>query len=148
MGLRHNLDTSIFQTLTTTQTNPAAGADFVFTVNADQRIHVVSIDFQLITDATAANRNVRVKFSDGTNDFSFCGHTTNITASLTRQLHFSTAYSASEQESASGDYHIQLPPDLYLNPGDTLESDVFNIQATDAITAIVIRLHRWVSAAL
>lgn len=137
------LDKSIFLSTTVQQANPAAGANFTWTVPSGVRVLPVSVVFQITTDANAANRTVNLDYNNGVVVFAVATTQVNITAGLTRQMRFSVGLGNCFQESASGNLHGPLNPQLFLYPTQTLSSNVRSIQAGDQLSSIYITYLYW-----
>jgi len=139
MSIKHNLDTSVFETETTTIANPAAATDFTFTVPANTRMLIVSISFTLTTDANVANRTIRLIFSSPTVAILSVSSQTAQAASESGQMSFYIGAGESFSSFYSLDKHIPLPDHYWLNPGSSVSSNIRSFQAGDTITNI--RIH-------
>lgn len=142
--MAHNLHTAVFDQIITTATTPAAGADFTFTAPGQVRILPVSIKFQFVADANAANRNMRLVYNDGSRDYYFTSTRFNVTANETRIIQFSSGMFTPFIDEAAEDQYGPLSPNVYLEANDTIKSIVENIQVGDAISVIAVTYLRWI----
>lgn len=126
------LDASPYQVIQIT--NPAAGAEFSYTVPANTRLQILSFRGLFTTDGNAANRNVRATFDDGTNIFaSFPMGNGNLTASKTDTI--SLFPDAVSFFSDGGITTIPLP-NVILLPGYRFKSSTTAIQVGDQWSAL------------
>lgn len=110
-----------------TGTDPAANTEISETVPAGETWLLHSILLTLVTDANAANRTVRLSFTDGT-EFEFYVDATAQTATqtVTRQ------YKPINNETVAGLTRVfDLNSNLILAPGTVISTTVTNLQATD-----------------
>jgi hypothetical protein len=127
---------------TLTVADPAAGADFAATVPTGARWRPLAVHWQIVSSATAANRETALRLTDGTNEIAIvpCGVTQ--TASTTRRYSF---FHTAPRGAGSVQLHVIAPmPRLDLVAGNTIESVTAAIDATDQISAIVIHLEEWI----
>jgi len=115
-------------------TQPAAGADFTYTLPASGVYLFKSLAFQLVSSATAANRVARVSFTHG--GLMFCELTAALahTASLT--VRYSFFPGATLLTVVSTVLTGPAPTDFFLPGGTVIASVVGSLQATDQISAI------------
>jgi len=142
----NNTDTNVFDIKTFSQANPAAASDFIFAVPARRRLQILSISFILANDANAANRNVGLIFDDSALVFDRCGLTPNFTANETITFQFYKGAGTEIIEAGGGRIWAPLNGELYLVTGDSIRSQVTNMQVGDQISDIVIRAKVWIEA--
>lgn len=124
--------------------SPAAGANFSVAVPGEFEQALLSITFQLVTDATAANRFVELVYTDGNNKtFYRSGLPGAVTASTTATFCFAV-HPQSGAANTGNQVYAPLAP-LVLVPPNTIGITVTNIQATDQLSAIVMRVARFQS---
>jgi hypothetical protein len=119
-----------------TAANPAAGAQFNSIGITGFTAHVLSIQFQLVTSAVAANRKVRVVCTFGTTQFDCISGPYAQTASLTWTWRFhingGNAHLVTNAPPALG--HIQ--PFLKWKRGDTISVLVDNLDGGDQLSGL------------
>jgi len=121
--------------------SPAAGANYSLAFEATQQIIMESIQFRLVTNATAADRRVTLTYAvAGTNQFTKVVNVTQA-ASLTYNYHF--ALGLGEDTLIGTDVIGTLPNKRWL-PTFTFGIAVTNIQATDQISLIRQHWRHWI----
>ncbi|GIV04115.1 MAG: hypothetical protein KatS3mg015_2945 [Fimbriimonadales bacterium] len=122
-------------------TNPSAGSEATVTIPAGSVRRIVSVQFTLVTSATAANRRVVVIVDDGTNELFRVASPTDQTASITGRYSFVPGLggSPSYQAVAASNNVCILPgpPGLALLPGYRIRTTTNNLQAGDDYAAPV-----------
>lgn len=114
-----------------TGTDPAANTEVSETVPANARWQLLSVRVQLVTDATAANREVALQFDDGTTPYFNSSAAANQAASLTRQYTAASAITRGADATGTG-IQIALPAsELWLPAGHRIRTSTTNRQATD-----------------
>jgi hypothetical protein len=115
--------------------NPAAGADWIYTVPSGYFRRLISGTAILTTSSNAANRLLGFEITDGTNNLAQGWNGTALTASLTIQVGYfvGTGGGVSIAGSVSSVGGI---PNVWLPPGYTLESDTVALNVTDQYSAI------------
>jgi len=110
--------------------NPAPGADYIYTNNTNGYVQVISAFGQMTTDATVANRFLAYKILDSSgNRLAQAGDTTAQVASTV--LNFSAYIGANQINTASGGPTvIPLPATLYIPPGGS-----FHLSGQDGASA-------------
>lgn len=125
---------------------PAAGAGFTYTVSGAERELLLAVTFQLVSDANAATRTVRVLFRDS-NGVTFAAvaapHTQTATHTVVYSLALGmTAYGDDDTANIGGSL-----PYLPLDVGDTVVVSIANVQAGDQVSsARVFKLQEHVRA--
>lgn len=145
MSIRHSFDTSIFEITRYTQADPGAGVNFTFTVPANVRISPITIQFDLNTDANAANRQGVIAFNVGGNlDIVISGDPVQ-TASQGRRHLWSQGVGNAYESIGTQQYYAHLPLGLWLSGGQTISSVIDNMQVGDTISLIRIIAKRQVA---
>lgn len=145
MNLLNPLDTSVFDVITLSPADPAAGANFTLSVNANARWQILSLQFTIAYNATGANRRVEVHGFDGTDIIQKQAPLNFGTASITVEYDCNIGTGSAYQEASVLSESFPLAGDLYLNIGDSIRITVFNIQATDQISDIRVRVKQWIT---
>lgn len=120
---------------------PAAGADFVFTVPANTRMRIISLDATLTTSAAVANRNPALIVDDGANVVGEINAGVNQAASLAQEytwgdtLPFSALF--------GGNLTAPLPSNLILPGGWRVRSETTAIDVADQWTNANIHVIEW-----
>lgn len=129
--------------ITQQASNPAAGADWVYTVPANHRQRVQSLHGVFTASATVANRNVQFSVDDGVNPLWFSSVPTTITAGQVIDV------VATGTNSPTGVFTTVLeaviPPGLVLSAGSRVKTATGNIQAGDQWANINLLVEDWLS---
>lgn len=112
-----------------TGTDPAAGAEISETVPTSTRWRVRALSCQLVTDATAANREVSLVIDDGATTIFTSPAGFTHTASLTRR--YSAAPIGAQTAPTQGTDRQIVIPDLELPAGARIRTVTTNLQAGD-----------------
>lgn len=121
--------------------NPAAGTDWLFTVPANARMRIVSLQAQLATSAAVANRNVQIFVNDGVNPYWTHGVAATIPASTTDQITATTTNAPPEVVTTTQE--MVLPPGLILPGGHKIGTSTVNIQVGDQWSIIWFLVEEW-----
>lgn len=126
---------------------PAAGAHFVFTVSGEFWIVLLALFVRLSTDATAANRTLRLEYrDDADNVYDVMGNPVTYPAStVSEDFAFSIFQPRGEWEVASANL-VPLHP-LPLSPTHDFRIFLNNIQAGDTLTLVRFVVQEFYSAA-
>lgn len=119
------------------------GANFAYNIVVNELIKILAIFITFTTSATAATRELIIKcMYAGVYPISFARPAATQIASLTRNYSFTDYLSvpAAYADNIAG--HL---PNVFLNYGDKIVSDVQNIQATDTFDNISILAEKWLS---
>ncbi len=123
--------------------NPAAGADWTFTVPTTTRMRIVSLAATLTTAVAVANREPQIIIDDGVNTYWEAEVAVNIPASTVNVI---TATALSIPNGiVTTTQNIPIPPALILPNGHRLRTNTVGIQAADQWSAIWILLEEWIS---
>lgn len=122
-------------------TNPAAGADWTFTVPNQSRMRVTSFNANFTASAAVANRQVTVSVDDGANIYWQHDVAVNITAGQAGSI-FGTGTNATTGANPLL-LSVVLPPNLNLPAGHRIRSNTVNIQAGDQWSAIWFGVEEW-----
>ncbi len=130
--------------LSTAVANPAAGADWSFTVPAQSRAKVRSVKAQLATSATAGARLARLQITDGTNVVFTVVPTITQTVSLTWTYDWALGMGG-ELNASANNFVGEALPDMLLEPGWVIGTSTAAISATDQWSLIRLETERWIS---
>lgn len=114
-------------------TNPAANTEISETVPTAARWRPLALSFELVTDATAANREVAIVIDDGTTTLFTSPSGFTQTASFTRR--YSAAAAGAQTAPAQGTDRQILLPALVLPAGSRIRTVTTNLQAGDDYSA-------------
>ena len=115
--------------------NPAAGADWSYTVPAGYSLQWESLRLTLTTDATVANRMVRIKITRGSTIIGSFMASAVTAANIILTITFEKGIPVNTVSTTSTlGVMPTLPP---LLPGDVIATFILNLQPGDAITIIV-----------
>jgi hypothetical protein len=127
-----------------TGTNPAAGAECLITIPADELWQVKAFTVTLVTDATVANRTVDLVFNDLGNNIAANISNATQTAGITREYVFTdSGINASRQVGTS--IFNAYPQDVWLGPGGTIRTSCGNLQAGDNFGTPVVSYRQFIS---
>lgn len=146
MPARNPVDSAVFDLVTAIIANPAAGDNLTYAVPANARIEIIYLGFILATDANAANRYPTILGATPTLNQTMAAAATAQVASKTYGWSFVAGLPAEVDLSAANIVVVPMSTRLILEPGDSLESYLVNIQAGDAITSIITRYKQWAIA--
>lgn len=123
------------------QANPAAGADWTFTVPTNTRLRIISMEAQLAVANSGAARPVELIVDDGANIIARMA--TNVAAPIngTSSINFSAAGTPSA--SIASDLYAQMPSTLTLAAGQRIRSNTTNIVAGDSWSNIWFLVEEW-----
>jgi len=136
-------DQNIFRILTHEFTPPGAGVNFNYPVFASSRIQLIAFSFTLATSATVANRYVSL--------YCFNGALATMHSDLSEPQPASTTYTyhaaiglptklvAAIQLSIFG-----IPDLMFAENNYSISSEIYNIQAADTFTSVVLTFKQWV----
>ncbi len=121
-------------------TDPAVDIEIAVTLAAGFHYKVLSVAIPLVTDANAANRDVLIVFTRGSDVLFSMSTNVAITASLTVALNYAVGVPLASDVGLN--QTIPLPEDLWLTGADTITTITTNRQATDNFGAPVITVDR------
>jgi len=120
--------------------NPAAGANFTYTIPTAENWLINSVCFQLLTNATVATRRPQFTAGLGATFSLFTTETTGQTASQTLQW----AFMLGHLETATTDARVgKNLPYVLLTAGLTLYIQITAMQAGDQLSNIIIMYEKW-----
>lgn len=127
-----------------TGTDPAAGAEISETVPADARWRLMGVGLTLVTDATAANREVRLVIDDGTTIIAEIPAGVTQVASETRRYSFGAGF---PRGAGAQSLNVIAPlPPVVLGAGYRVRTLTTNLQAGDNYGAPQLLVEEWTSA--
>lgn len=124
-----------------TVNNPAAGADFSQAVPTNALWRLLSIRFQLTTDANAPTRTIQIQIDDGTDIAYRVSSETTQGASDTEIYQWMSAGGVSY---ARNDNFQSLPEDLLLTDAHVIASNINTIQVADQLSLIELHVEEWI----
>jgi hypothetical protein len=121
--------------------NPAAGADFTYTVPSGVRWRFISLECTFTTSSFSASRYPALRVSDGTNLL----FTSTVAIGLTQSYGWTLCLTAGlvRLASTTGDQALGAPANLYLLPGFKVYSATGSIAAADQYSAIHMLVEEW-----
>lgn len=119
--------------------NPAAGANFTYTVPSNSQHLIQSVRCRLVTAVTAATRRMHIEFETSTGKIYTRSCATTQIASLTYDYNF--AFDGAPEVLNGTNVNVPIP-EVDLAADGTIKSVVASIQATDQLSAIVVRYQR------
>lgn len=122
--------------------NPAAGADWTFTIPANTRMRIQSIGMTFVTSAAAGNRCPRIMLSDGGNPYWRGVPQAVQAASLTIGIYSAPAVCTSVV--SANTLNIALPNNLVMLAGQSIQSATSGLDVGDQYSQIVIEVEEWV----
>jgi hypothetical protein len=122
--------------------NPAAGAEFLETVPTNARWRLLGVKVDLVTDATAANRELVLTLDDGANVLAEIPAGVNHTASQNRTYSFFIG--AQRGAGATALVVNNALPDAMLMGGYRIQSETRNLQAGDDYGAPRLWVEEWI----
>jgi len=141
-GVWHRGRTQLFNIPET----PGLGKQFEFTLPQAQegvfwRPKVIL--FNLLTDATVANRTVRINYKMGRDQiYAIVGSPTNVPATTFCSAGF---YEGTPFHLLAGVSFVEaLPLDVRMKPGDVINSNIVALQAGDQVSSVMFMLEEWV----
>ena len=141
--MRNDINNQFFDLITIRPADPAVAANFSYNLPDGQRLKIIGVQFNLATDANAANRFVRITGADPTGSFIVCSTNKEQTASTTRLYNFSVGAMPAADVASLPFIQGALCDDLFLRDDETLDSDIISLQAGDQISNIVIRARKY-----
>ena len=123
-----------------TGTNPNAGVEISETVPDRRRWILHSINFQLVTSATVANRTIRFIITDGTNIIFHMIASTTQTASLTHIYYYSNL---GTDEIISTGYRTYALPPIPLMAGYIIKTITPGLENDDNFSAPQLLVEEW-----
>ena len=142
----NTLDDNLYQLVTLKPANPSAGAQLIITVPDTLRYSVLSVHYTLTTDSTAATRVNKIVGHDGTDRFSVTLHNATLSASLALNFLYTRGVFTVAGPGGTSDSQFGLIHELILNPGESLRTEIENIQVTDQISDAIVRVKQWIAA--
>jgi hypothetical protein len=126
------------------QTNPAAGANVIYILDANIRVQITGVRLTLTTDANVANRRVMIYGYIGGAIHYLTGAPVVQVASTARTYNFLTGIQGLDAGADASQIFCPLPNDFFLIGGNSVRSLINNIQATDQISGTIISFKQWI----
>lgn len=125
--------------------NPAAGAEFDYTVYPGYSQLIIAVEYTLVTCAAAGIRAPGLILDiQGVPGHGY--HLTyhgNVNPTTTRILNWHVGIDRNVSGIVNNRDQIALPFPIYMRPNDHIRSVVFNLQGADQISDIFIYIHRF-----
>jgi hypothetical protein len=125
--------------------DPAAGADFTFTVPTSTRVQILAMHALFTTAVAVANRNIEMLFSGGLGTVWRVSAPVTVAASTAAHINLGQSFVASGGV-VPADIVLPLPGAFLMHGGDTIQSVTTNIQAADQWSAIIFTVEQWLDA--
>lgn len=122
--------------------NPAAGANFNFTLPARVRWRPFAVNFTLVAGGAAANREVMLSIDDGVGTVALIPSGVTHIAGETRIYSF--FHAAPRGAGATSPNVIAPLPQLIVLPTWDINSSVLNLQAADQLSNISVTSEEWI----
>lgn len=122
--------------------NPAAGANFTYTLPTPYHYKLDAVRFKIVTDANAANRQVMLHMYTVGAPSIYYSSTILVAENLTRYYSLWAGLNTIDRGTFSQNV-CSLPPQMYLRENCIIASDIKNIQVGDLITEIQLHFRRW-----
>jgi hypothetical protein len=140
--IRNPFDIAVFNHHFSVRSSPGAGNDIVITAPVNARSELIAISFSLVTDANVSDRFVHLTITHGPYTIILGAHGLAHTASQTRA--YVIGQHGAQISVASTDVHlIPITSAPILLEGDTIQTAVVGIQATDVISDAAYILKVW-----
>ena len=127
--------------------NPAAGAEVLITVPANELWRIRSVRFTLVAAAAAASRIVHLIFTNNTGVLAEC---ISATAQIISETKTYTAFPTNAGGSVSDDNDliIPIPSDIWLSPGGTITTLTTALNGSDdyGVPVATIEKYIWTTA--
>lgn len=131
--------------ITITPADPAAGANLSFLVPINAFIIPLSIDFLFTTSAVVATRIVSVSGYDGSDRFQVTKSQNSQAASAAWSYHFSVNIGGAIGLAGTSEQNGVISYPMLLRQGDSLITNIVNIDAGDQISNVVIRYLQFIA---
>jgi len=146
MSAHNPINAQTYDLCTLVLPDPAVGDDLSWAVPDNARIQVTYLGFKFQTDANVADRRLTVSANTGGLHQLHAGTTVLQTASLDWGWSFVAGLPQQLDLSALLRVYCPMSTMFLLEPGETLQTLISNIQATDHIYSIITRYKQWIIA--
>jgi hypothetical protein len=124
--------------------NPAAGADWTYTVPAGLRQRFIGAVAQLTASAAVANRTVILVLDDGTN--TLASATSPVPQTASQAIVYEAGNWPYSQSVAGVSTYLTFPPGIVLMGGSRVRVSTVNLQAADQWSVIRVYVESWVDS--
>lgn len=124
--------------------NPAAGAEFTYTVPAGLRLKVLGLAFLFTSDANVANRQIQILVTDPIGGLSISACTQAVQAAGQLYNYYFAPGNRDMAAAVSDIITVPLSETMILKPGDVLDSFTVNGQAGDTFTDIYLLVEAFI----
>ncbi len=142
----HPYGPNTFHILDQAIANPGTGNQFSIPAPTNGRSRCVGITFSMLCDFTAVARGVILKLVHGGDENQFCAATVAITALTQRKYYVVPGQLTDVNISGFQRGIINMPREWWLDPGDSVDSEIFQFQGGDRLTSIKVRWHLYPSS--
>jgi hypothetical protein len=123
------------------QANPAAGADWTFTLLANQRLRLETLSAQLAAANAGVARAVELIVDDGANILLRVA--ANVTQAINTTAQYTVGALSTPSTIVTTDMTINVPTPMILEPGWRIRTNTVNINAADQWSAIWLNVEEW-----
>jgi hypothetical protein len=121
---------------------PAAGADFTQLMPNNYIYRLVYVHYKIVTDVTVVNRYPGFALSQS--GIFTLNIIPPVSIPASRTVHVNHCVGNNQPATLVSDYYCNPAPyPLYINPSDTIRSQVVQIAAGDQLSDIYLRFERW-----
>jgi hypothetical protein len=135
-------DQNIFRIFSYEFTPPGAGINFSYPVFQSSRVQLIGFSFTLATDATVANRYVSLYTFNGTLATMYSGISEPQPASTTYDYHAAIGIPRLLIAPINRS-QFALPDFMFAENNYEISSVIYNIQATDTYTNLILTFKQW-----
>jgi len=146
MPSQNPVDISVFDLVTVIIPDPGAGNQIEYACPVNARIEILYLGFIFNTAAIVSSRYVQVLGVTPTLSQTMGACAIPQTTTLTWGWAWVAGLPQLVDLSAQLRMIIPMSPSLVLKPGDSLETSIINMQATDVISSIICRYRQWIIA--
>lgn len=144
MPQQHPFNTDIYNLVTYALADPGAGANLSFPCPQGTRLEIIYVQARLICDATVANRVFQLACYNGISNFQYVIHNRLLVAASSNWFRASAGGNHIDIAGVAAFIPLRLPSPMIINYGESLITDLFNIQASDQIASVIIRAKLWI----
>lgn len=141
----HPFDQSIFDLVTETPANPAAGTYGSLPVPNGARIQALSISCLYTASAVVVDRLPYAYIYSGAKVIQLALTKSLITASEAVELHFAIGIAGEDLVATHDKQYAALPDEMLAVEGDVVRINAYGLSALDQISDLVFRTKQWVS---
>jgi len=123
--------------------NPGAGNQLTFTAPALSLLRVISLAMLYTPDGTAGNREMTIRWTAGGAEV---GRIPTNVVQIAGDFRFWTFLAQFPLTVVSTQIAITtpLPREIFIRPGDTLDTVIPNFRGGDTLTGVILHTERWI----